>query len=71
MERSRRTTALAPLTGILFVVLTVVSLFIAGEPPYDQCGNQALCRTRNLRHHQLLAQLRRNALHGKCGGDVV
>jgi hypothetical protein len=33
MERSRRTTALAPLTGILFVVLTVVSLIIAGEPP--------------------------------------
>jgi hypothetical protein len=33
MERSRRTTALAPLTGILFVVLTFVSLVIAGEPP--------------------------------------
>ena len=33
MERSNRATTLAPLTGALFVVLTVVSMIVAGEPP--------------------------------------
>jgi hypothetical protein len=33
MERSSRATALAPLTGALFVVLILVSLAVGGEPP--------------------------------------
>ena len=32
-ERSRRGGGLAPLTGVLFVVLTVVSFVVGGEPP--------------------------------------
>ena len=33
MERSRRTTALAPLTGVLFVVLFIAGMAFGGEPP--------------------------------------